>query len=1281
MKLMHHAWIAVLLTGFAASLGAYWWLAGQEHTSLRTEIAHRSDRKLQSVKDLLGQHVDASMAAAAFMDGEMLAHEYVEEAEVVGFLRDMLNQHPDDFTSMALVPAAEHGDTVFMAQSGRRLDQLDPPVDMARLARPPAGGPRLTLVDSARGKPRLRLLMATRSKPHGHAVVDLNSVYIIAGAITQGGLPAGLDIEVLALDQGREVTLLRHASRTRKAAEEEEEEQLWQDGFEVAGLGIVMRTRAAPALVAQFITLRPLASLIFSLAFSLLAAWFVFNRSRYGERLRLDVAIRTSELSAERKTLHNIMDYAPVGIWSLRKDGRMDFINKAFYQATGIDEQAYLHARHYKDVLDDETARQCMASDEAAMHQVDPVKSVEQVLFADGKRHAMEVLKIRVTDSDGVPEGLIGIGQDISERLAHEQVLKGEREKLASVIDHANECVFIMDEDGCIENTNPAASRLFGYTPEEWHGMSVHDLVPQEIRADHMRWHTEEMVGQHHSIMGKTRELGARRKDGSVFPVEVTVNEFESEGIRRLSVILRDLTARKQQEWSQETLLAMRAISQEQMPLGERLQRMMDSMFGDPWDFLHDHGAIFLAGEERLVLAASHGWSKEDRQRCTEVAFGECLCGKAIKTGEPIYCPHRLEKHKLAGLGRPDHGYLCAPLMQGDQRLGLINFTLRPGMDIPEPFHDFCRQTEDILVDMIARQQAVDALKDSEQKYRQLVESTPLGIIIHEQGIVHYANPAVAAMLGASSPQKLEGRNVLDHVTEKDRKRVRERMTRLASGNDPGAAEERLLRMDGAMFWAEVQGIPTIFNGRPAVQVLVQDISARKEAEEKLAWLSYYDELTGLPNRRLFADRARQALALAIRDKSSLALIYLDLDRFKFINDTLGHTSGDVVLKEAGTRLDKLLRESDTAARMGGDEFAVLLQDADVATAMRVAAKIREALRRPYQLGDQNLVLDVSIGIAIFPQDGKDTEALLQHADTAMYHAKRNQAHIHYFSAGMEDEAARRLMMEQELAKAADEKQLMLYYQGQHAIVPVSAPFPPHYQGKHLLAENVIISVESLVRWRHPELGLVSPAEFIPFAEETGLIRPITHWVLAEAGRQAAAWEEAGIRPGRISVNISAVQLMQKGLAEEIIERINETGAKPEWMEIEITETAAMREPETAIGIMRELTDAGVSIAIDDFGTGYSSLAYLKRLPAEWLKIDITFIRNLPDDEEDAAIVRSTIAMAHALGMKTIAEGVETKEQLEFLRGEGCDAVQGYLFSKPLPADEVSAHIKDYLNL
>ena len=832
--------------------------------------------------------------------------------------------------------------------------------------------------------------------------------------------------------------------------------------------------------------------------------------------------------------------------------------------------------------------------------------------------------------------------------------LKIERQKLASVIDHANEGVLLMDATGVITRANPAACSMFGYRPEEMKGLAVHDLVPEELREQHHQLMADELEDQRYSILGNTRELTGQRKNGSQFAIELNVNMFDIGGRRKISAILRDITERKQREWTQGRLLAMRILSQQDKPLHERLQWILEGMADSPWDFLAGHAAVFLAKDQKLVLAASLGWTVDAQRQCTEIPLGECLCGTAMSSEQPVVCPHRPKNHhELAEAEKPDIGYLCLPITHRNKRLGLISITMKPGMIASRPFLNFYRQVENIIADMILHQQTMDALRDSEQKHRQLVEAAPVGIVVHERGILRYINPTAVACFGGGSAKDFEGTPVLDYVAEEDRALVRERMAELARGNNLAKAEEHLRRLDGSVFLAEVWAISTTFEGRPAMQTWFQDITDRKRNEEKIVWLSYYDELTGLPNQRLLFDRAHQALALAQRGMNRLALIYIGLDRFKLVNDSLGHSSGDLVLRETGRRLASVLRETDTAARIGGDEFVVLLQDVDVNTARRVADKVYFSLHQPVRIGTHDYRPEASFGIAIFPQDGKDVESLLKHADTAMYHARKAHTHIHYFSDEMETQAARYLLLEQELAKAVDRQQLMLYYQGKHAI-----------------NGDGLTGVESLLRWHHPELGMVPPSEFIPLAEETGLIHAITRWVLREACQQAMRWEQAGVRPGRIGVNISGVQLMQAELADDILACIRETGCQPAWIEIEITETAVMREPKIAIAIMQQLVDADISIAIDDFGTGYSSMIYLKRLPAKWLKIDMAFIRHLPDDAEDVAIVRSTIAMAHALNMKTIAEGVETEAQLGFLLGEGCDAVQGYLFSKPLPADE-----------
>jgi len=579
-----------------------------------------------------------------------------------------------------------------------------------------------------------------------------------------------------------------------------------------------------------------------------------------------------------------------------------------------------------------------------------------------------------------------------------------------------------------------------------------------------------------------------------------------------------------------------------------------------------------------------------------------------------------------------------------------------------------------------------EALVASELKHRRLVDNAPIGIFIQQDGIIRFANASGMSMLGIRKDEDVVGKAVIDFVNERDRPKVANLSRKpRRRGGDTLPVEARLLRADDSELWAEVHSAPAEYEGKAAVQLMVVNISARKKAEEELTWLAYYDKLTGLPNRRLFMDRLSRAMTLARREKHRLSLILLDPRNLSLINDSLGRDAGDAVLKEIGNRLKQTLRISDTvaplygdytAAHVDGDEFGILLPETDAHGTMHVVQRISECLGKPYGYDGQEVKVVFSFGITEFTQNVKDANVLVKHAGTALSNAKENDNAIGFFSKEMESEAKHRLRLENDLSKALENGEFSLYFQPQLALVEQTGSPSPSSRGGNPVTHGDVIGVECLIRWRHPELGLVSPAEFIPVAEDTGLIKPITHWVLEQACHQAIAWEKDGIRPERISVNISAVQLMQKGLEGEILSCIRDTGAKPEWVEIEITETAVMHEPETAISIMRELADAGIYIAIDDFGTGYSSLAYLKRLSADWLKIDIAFIRDLPDDEDDAAIVRSTIAMAHELDIRTIAEGVETEAQLEFLRGEGCDAVQGFLFSKPLTVEDMDAYLR-----
>ncbi len=442
---------------------------------------------------------------------------------------------------------------------------------------------------------------------------------------------------------------------------------------------------------------------------------------------------------------------------------------------------------------------------------------------------------------------------------------------------------------------------------------------------------------------------------------------------------------------------------------------------------------------------------------------------------------------------------------------------------------------------------------------------------------------------------------------------------------------------------------------------IAHDITLIKQTRERLSWLSYYDDLTGLANRRLFTDRAEQMIMLSNRNQESIALLFLDIDRFKMVNDSLGHAAGDEALKETASRLQAQLRDSDVAARMGGDEFTLVLPDTDADAAEIVTKKLIKHLLTPYDLNGQQFILGSSIGIAIYPQDGKDFDTLLQQADNAMYQAKKQKTGYAFCSSDQQQTNSRRVLLEQTLRNAL----------AQNCYDP-TFELKIVFQSKHDVLDNKLVGYEALMRWHHPELGMISPLEFIPLAEETGLIVELSRWVITRVCKQTVLWKETGFEFGKIAINISAVELINFELANNIIALINAVGAKQEWIEIEITESALMKTPDVAIKVMQQLVNSGVLIAIDDFGTGYSSLSYLKNLPASYIKIDQSFIRNLLKSPEDQAVVHAVVAMSHALGKKVIAEGVETEEQLQFLAENGCDIAQGYFFSRPISAEEFS---------
>ena len=433
-----------------------------------------------------------------------------------------------------------------------------------------------------------------------------------------------------------------------------------------------------------------------------------------------------------------------------------------------------------------------------------------------------------------------------------------------------------------------------------------------------------------------------------------------------------------------------------------------------------------------------------------------------------------------------------------------------------------------------------------------------------------------------------------------------------------------------------------------------------REGEDKLRMQANYDALTKLPNRTLFMDRLSHALSRGHRDNSRVAVLFLDLDRFKKVNDTLGHTAGDRLLQEAARRLTSCVRETDTVARLGGDEFTVILPDLyNPHKTERVARKILECLVEPFVIDGAEMLVTGSIGITVFPDDGEDAETLLKNADTAMYKGKEGGRNtFRFFTAKMNAEALEYLEMENALRHAIERKEFVLHYQ------PIID-----------LKTGRVTSAEALLRWNHPERGLVAPNEFVSLAEETGMIVPIGEWVLRTACEQMNVWRNVGLSSVHLSVNVSARQSRDAAFKDMIKGVLKETGADPKSITLEITESLFMEYEDDALTILHELRDMGINLSLDDFGTGYSSLGYLKRFPVNILKIDRSFVVDIGKDTESQGLVEAIIAMARSQNMKVIAEGAETEEQVAFLRSRECDEVQGFYFSQALPAEEFAAYI------
>lgn len=569
-----------------------------------------------------------------------------------------------------------------------------------------------------------------------------------------------------------------------------------------------------------------------------------------------------------------------------------------------------------------------------------------------------------------------------------------------------------------------------------------------------------------------------------------------------------------------------------------------------------------------------------------------------------------------------------------------------------------------IKQDITDRKLAEQALSQAEEKYRAIFEDAVIGIFqITPEGRPVSINRALAQMHGYDSPEEfLTEVCDVSHEVFVDPLQIVHLLREVAANGQVRGAEVEVYRRDRSRKWVvanmraarDASGEIVLYEGT------IEDITDRKIAEERVQFLAYYDALTGLPNRVLLQDRIGRVLATARRRKEVVAVLFLDLDRFKIINDSLGHSFGDALLQEAASRLQALMREQDTVARVGGDEFVGVLTSVKRASDAAVAAqRVLNAMAAEFCVNGHTINVTCSVGISMFPDHGLDGETLIKNADAAMYCAKqRGPNNIEFFTENLNIQIIERLTLENGLRLALERRELFLEYQPQMDILT-----------------GGIVGVEALIRWQHPEMGLIPPDKFIRIAENSGLIVPIGEWVLMTACTQARRWQEEDLPPMRIAVNVSAVQFRQDGFRDLVRRVLRETGLDPQYLELELTESLLLSNADVMFSVLEELSEMGLKLAIDDFGTGYSSLSYLRQFPVNKLKIDRSFVRDVAVNPDDAAITTAIIGMARTLNLKVLAEGVEDEAQMAFLRAHRCDEIQGYYFSHPLLADEIAGRL------
>jgi diguanylate cyclase (GGDEF)-like protein/PAS domain S-box-containing protein len=805
---------------------------------------------------------------------------------------------------------------------------------------------------------------------------------------------------------------------------------------------------------------------------------------------------------------------------------------------------------------------------------------------------------------------------------------KGENLRYRDLLQAAPDAIIVVNQAGMIVLVNAQAERLFGYKRDELLGRPAESLVSEHFRVQHNNQHSRFLGALQERPTVAAQELFGIRKDGTEFPAEIRLSPLDTKKGVLVSSAIRDISDRRRTEEDLRRLASIVACSDDAIT-GKTLEGIITS-----WN----------AGAERI-----YGYSAKE-------AIGR-PASMLIPIDRPDEMPEMLECLKRGET--IDHFETVRRRKDGKEIQ--IELTVSPIRDALERIVGASTIGRDISI----RKEAERHLVEMEARYRGILEAAPDAIVVvNEAGEIVLLNRQAEKQFGYHRDELL-GQRVKNIIPTGFAERLTADGLQSLEGSlayQIGTGIELVgRRKDGSEFPIEIMLSPQECAEGILVTAAIRDVSAARAMTLQMVHTAQHDFLTGLPNRALLNDRVEQAIVFASRHATKVGVLFLDLDGFKHINDSLGHPIGDKLLQSVAARVVNCIRGSDTVSRQGGDEFIVLLSEMQHSEDAAITSRrMLQAVANPHSIDHHDLYVTASIGVSVYPDDGLDAETLIKNADTAMYQAKeKGRQGYQFFKRAMNVRAVERQSIEESLRCALERQEFSL-----------------HYQPKVDLREGIITGAEALIRWTHPHRGQVTPAQFIPVAEDCGLIVPIGNWVLREACRQARTWIDAGLLLPRIAVNISSIEFRNEHFLEGIFAILEETGLDARFLELELTESALMKHAEFATHALQTLRAEGAQVAVDDFGTGYSSLSYLAKFPIDSLKIDQSFVRQITTAPEEKTIVTAIISMGRSLNLRVVAEGVETLEELTFLHAHQCDEAQGYYFSRPLPPQQFAELLK-----